>query len=226
MILMKIKFVLLSFGFVLLLSLATSVKAEDSLRGGDDRGSDDRTETPEARLIKTERRLESSESSSRSDRDEGKLRSCQARESAVQTRMGSLVKLTEKMLGTFDSIADKVKKFYTDKVLPTGKSVPNYDELVEEIANKRVMVVANLAAAQGKTDDFSCELDDPKEHLTNFREDMQDLKSDLKEYRTAIKNLIKAVRKLVSEDSLKPSESPESSRSPEPSETPEATTAP
>ncbi len=139
---------------------------------------------------------------------ETSLRSCQAREAAVKTRMESLVRLATTMQEKFDSIATRVKDFYTNKVLPTGKTVSNYDALVADIGAKKAVVQTDLTSAQNKVSAFSCTADDPKGLLTQFRLDMQKVKGDLKNYRTSIKNLIVAVHRVAPspepEESLKP----------------------
>ena len=148
------------------------------------------------------------------------LRSCEARQDAIKTRMDSLVKLATNIEDKFDSIAKRVEDFYTNTVLPSGKSVSNYDALVANISAKKDVVTNDLTDAQTKVAAFSCTTDDPKGLLTQFRIDMQKVKTDLKSYRTTIKNLIVAVRPLA------PSPEPEASESPEASPTPTPTAAP
>lgn len=142
------------------------------------------------------------------------LRSCQAREEAVKNRMTSLTNLVSNIEKVFDSIAARVEAFYSDKVVPSGKTVSNYDTLVADISTKKGIVATDLTTAQSLVNSFNCSSDDPKGLLTQFRIDMQKVKSDLKDYRTSIKNLIVAVKKVA------PSPSPEASESPKPTETP------
>lgn len=140
------------------------------------------------------------------------LRSCQARESAIKTRMESLTNLATNMEKVFDAIATRVENFYT----ASGKTVSNYDTLVADINTKKGTVSTDLAAAQTLVNSFSCTTDDPRGLLTQFRLDMQKVKSDLKAYRTSIKNLIVAVRPLAPEGTG----SPKASESPEPTPKP------
>lgn len=144
------------------------------------------------------------------------LRSCQAKETAVKARMSALVRLATNMEDKFDAIAKRVEDFYTSKVLPSGKSVPNYAALVADIDAKKGIVQTDLTAAQDKVNAFNCTTDDPRGLLTQFRLDMMKVKGDLKAYRTAIKNLIVAVRPLA----------PEATEKPEATKTPEATPTP
>lgn len=124
---------------------------------------------------------------------EAKLRACQAKESAIKKRMKQLIKLATTMQEKFDAIAGRVEEYYASKVVPSGKTVANYDSLVADIQTKKGAVQTALTTAQGHAGSFACDGNDPKGQLTQFREDMQAVKSALKDYRTAIKNLIVAV---------------------------------
>jgi len=128
---------------------------------------------------------------------EAKLKACQNRENAIQTRSKQLTKTAENMLTTFDKIAGRVEQYYTSKIVPAGKTVANYDALVADITSKKTTVQTDLDKATADTAAFSCTGNDPKGQLTQFRTDMQQVKKDLKEYRTAIKNLIVAVRSVT-----------------------------
>ncbi|HKC04723.1 MAG TPA: hypothetical protein VKC54_02535 [Patescibacteria group bacterium] len=144
------------------------------------------------------------------------LRSCEAREAAVKNRMESLLKLAMNMQEKFDAIAQRVEDFYTTTVVPSGKTVPNYDTLVADIAAKKAIVTTDLDVAQVSVNAFSCTGDDPRGLLTSFRLDMQKVKTDLKDFRTTIKNLIVAVKPLAPEAT----EKPEATELPKPTETP------
>lgn len=125
--------------------------------------------------------------------EQGKLRACQAKENSINKRLTSLDNLVVNMESKFDSIANRVEDYYTSKVVPSGKTVSNYDSLVTEIQTKKIAVQTALTKTQTDTSTFTCTSDDPKALLTQYRKDMQDVKSALKEYRTSIKNLIVAV---------------------------------
>ena len=127
----------------------------------------------------------------------GKLKACQVRESAIKTRMAHLTALVTNVIAKFDKHAASVEKYYTDKVVPSGKKVYNYDSLVSDINNKKTAVFSVLTKAQNDVNSFSCSNADPKLAMTQFRKDMQDVKKALKNYRTSIKNLIVAIRSVT-----------------------------
>ncbi len=128
---------------------------------------------------------------------EAKLKTCQNKEAAVRERNDALIKMAENMLIKFDSIAARVKTYYTDKVVPSGKKVSNYDALVADIATKKTVVRSGLDDATTDALAFNCTSDDPKGQLVQFRTRMQAVKQALKEYRTSIKDLIVAVRSVT-----------------------------
>ena len=77
----------------------------------------------------------------------------------------------------------------------------NYDALVSDIDAKKIEAQAALENAKANSTQFTCDSDNPKGQLSDFREDMQAFKTALHEYRAAIKNLIVAVRGVVGEES-------------------------
>lgn len=125
---------------------------------------------------------------------DGKLKACQSKEKAIQKRSVQLIRQTVTMQEKFDKIAARVQTYYTEKAVPAGKVVANYDSLVATIATKKAAVATAIAEAKSHSDGFSCEAEAPKDRLTDFRTDMLAVKAALKEYRTAIKDLIVAVR--------------------------------
>lgn len=128
---------------------------------------------------------------------EARLRVCQARENTITKRMTQLTQLVTTMESKFDAIAQRTEKYYTSKVVPSGKTVVNYDALVAEIQTKKTAVQTALTTAQTNSVGFSCTGNNPKGLLTQFRTDMQAVKKALQNYRTSIKNLIVAVRSVT-----------------------------
>lgn len=140
---------------------------------------------------------------------EAKLKVCQAKENTIKKRTQQLTKLATTMQEKFEAIAGRVEEYYTSKVVPSGKTVANYDSLVADIQTKKGAVQTALTQAQSNAESFACSGDDPKGQLLQFREDMRAVKSALKDYRTSIKNLIVAVRSVTgATERTNPSASP------------------
>ena len=129
---------------------------------------------------------------------DAKLRACQAVSTSVITRSTHLVDLVTQMEKTFTSIADGVEQYYLTKVVPTGKTLPNYDALVADISTKQNSLAPLVQTAQTDASSFSCTGNNPAAQLTQYRTDMQGVLKGLQDYRTAVKNLIVAVRTLPS----------------------------
>ena len=128
---------------------------------------------------------------------EVKLKVCQNRETAIKKRAENLGRLANSMLEKFAAHAQRVEEFYTTKVVPSGKTVANYDSLVADIQTKKAAVQAGVTQAQGSLGSFDCTGNDPKGQLTQYKSNMLAVKSALKDYRTAIKNLIVAIRSAI-----------------------------
>jgi hypothetical protein len=137
-------------------------------------------------------------------------RACQAREAAVKKQLEQLVKLATNMQEVFDRHTQSVEDYYSNTVLPSGKTVSNYTTLVNDISTKKTAVQAAVTKAQSDVAAFSCEGTNPKESVAIFRKDMQAVKQALKNYRTSVKNLVVAVHRVAQVlESPKPSSSPE-----------------
>ncbi len=140
---------------------------------------------------------------------EGRMTACQAREASIKNRMLHLTQLAEGMEENFDKHLERIKAYYTDKVVPSGKTVANYDELLAAVKAQEEVVEDTLKVAEADANAFSCTSGTLKEQTTKFREDMHAVKSALKDYRTAIKNLIVAIRSVTGEENkMSPTEQP------------------
>jgi hypothetical protein len=128
---------------------------------------------------------------------EAKLRVCQRMETAIQKRSARTADRAANMEKVFDSIAARVEAYYTNKLVPQGKTVANYDSLVGNIETKKAAVVVAVSTAQTYAASFNCSGEDPKGQIRAFRGDIQTVIKALKEYRTAVKNLIVALRSVT-----------------------------
>lgn len=128
---------------------------------------------------------------------DNRLKFCENHQDEINKRLTSLGSLVTNMLGKFSAIAVRVEQFYTNKVLPSGKTVPNYQQLVDDVAAKNSAVTLAFSNAQADVKDFKCTAEDPKGQLKLFRTDMQLVKKALQDYRTSIRNLIVAVKSVT-----------------------------
>lgn len=163
--------------------------------------------------------------------ENAKLKTCQNRQAKIESRMASLIRFAENMMEKFDSISTRVQNFYTNKVLPRGKTAPNYDALVADVMAKKDIVADTLTEAQASLDSFTCDTDSPRNLYNQFKTDMQAVKRALHAYRTSIKNLILGVHRISggvgdASASPTPTASPISTESPILTPSPTATPTP
>jgi hypothetical protein len=125
---------------------------------------------------------------------EVQVRACQEKQQVIRTRMENLLRLSSTMTDVFDSIQSRVDEYYQVNVVKYGGSAASYEELVREMKQQRSEVETALQAAGLESNKFSCDNDNPKGSLVNFRKDMQAVKTALKDYRTSVKNFIVAVK--------------------------------
>lgn len=123
-----------------------------------------------------------------------KLQICEKVESKIKNRSVKMVTKAESMVTRFGKIATKVKDYYTNKLLPKGGTIDNYEALVADVAAHEAAVNDAVANAQSGISSFDCDANDPKGRLGNFKVDMQEVKTALKDYRTTIVDLLVAVR--------------------------------
>ncbi len=124
-----------------------------------------------------------------------KLRVCQKHEAVINSIMGRISERGQRRLNVYSTIATRVEDFYTKK----GKTLNNYDELVNEVKSKKD--AAQAAADQVKEDkvDFKCDGTDPKGVASSFKADLKLEIQALHAYQQSIKNLIVGVKSIQSD---------------------------
>lgn len=123
-----------------------------------------------------------------------KLKVCEKKESSISKRSEKLVAKADNIQIRFDRIIEKVDTYYVDVVVPKGVEIENYSDLLANIEDHR-RATANAVGVAGSTaDNFTCEGENPKDQLKQFRTDMKGVISALKGYKTSVVNLIVAVR--------------------------------
>lgn len=141
---------------------------------------------------------------------EVKERTCEARMDNIENRSVKLAERAAKMEENFGAIAGRVETYYTEKLVPAGGTVTNYDALVADIATKKAAVDSALAEAKAKASAFDCtDKEAAKTWVKEYRLAMQKVITALNAYKTSVKNLIVAVRTAAGKVP-KPSASPES----------------
>ncbi len=123
-----------------------------------------------------------------------KLKVCEKREASIQKRSTRLVAKAENIQKRFDRIIEKVDTYYIDVLMLKDVEIENYDELLANVEENRIAAATKLGVAESTASNFTCEGEDPKDQVKQFRTDMKGVISALKGYRKAVVNLIVAVR--------------------------------
>ncbi|MDP2671725.1 MAG: hypothetical protein Q8P13_04700 [bacterium] len=143
--------------------------------------------------------------------DAVKLRVCETRKNIIINRSERLVKRAERQFEIFGLIATRVETFYTDKVLPRGITVPNYDDLKNTITEKKALAQTALDAASQSAESLDCSGTDPKGQIQNFKDDFRAGVKALKSYRRSIRDLIVGVKSAIGKAEKEATSSAESS---------------
>lgn len=133
-------------------------------------------------------------------RKQGRINSCESRIEGIRQRSRMLTQTATTMMEKFQSITQRVEDYYTTKVVPSGMTVENYDELVAAIAAKQAAAQSAVSQATADIEGFSCTDADPRTVMNRYRVHMQEAKKALQEYRTAIRNLIVAIHSVTGTD--------------------------
>ncbi len=175
--------------FPLMITLAPTTLAVNGSNNNGSNGARETTGTPGKREERKQQTI---------DRlTETKLKVCQSKETAIKTRSTHMGDLANTMMEKFDAITTRVETYYTSKVIPSGKTIANYDSLVSDIQTKKDAVQTALTQAQASANSFTCDSNNPREQALQFRKDVQKVIRTLKEYRTSIKNLITAIHSVT-----------------------------
>lgn len=132
---------------------------------------------------------------------EFKIKACEARQANIKRRSEKMIERAEKMQSLFAQMTVRVEEFYQAKALPQGKTVPNYDALISDIAVKNASVTDLFQAVRDDAANFSCDKDRPAEQVLQFNKDMKALIVGLNAYKLSVKNLLVAVKTALGQNS-------------------------
>lgn len=137
-----------------------------------------------------------------------KSRVCEVHAKVINKRATMIVQRTTKMQERLGKVSDAIQKFYTEKLVPDGKTLSNYDSLISSISAKKAALIPLVDEVKNDAQEYSCEADDPRSEFEDYRKDMQALIIGIQEYRKSIKTLLVAVMNLKGGESPTPSLAP------------------
>lgn len=128
---------------------------------------------------------------------EARLKVCEARQKNISNRIKNMQTRAQNIHKAHEKVYALVDKFYTEKLVPNGYTLSNYEDLKAEVAANKANVTTLLESAKTTGEEFDCESEDPKGQADAFHEDMKALVEANKTYKDSIHDFVKAVRDLA-----------------------------
>ncbi len=123
-----------------------------------------------------------------------KLKICEKREASIQRRSTRITAKSENIQKRLDRIIEKVDTYYVDVLVPKDVEIENYSALLGNIEDNRRAAANAVGVAESTATNFTCEGENPKEQIKQFRTDVKGVISALQGYKKSVVNLIVAVR--------------------------------
>lgn len=142
-----------------------------------------------------------------------KERVCENRKEFGAHRLAVVSERVNKLLDHMDGFLTRVEAFYTNKLVPQGIVVANYDSLLADISAKNSALESAISSVQTGSENISCEKGEVKTDLKNFKSTITALEKAMKDYRDSIKKFVQAIRTAAGnfKESSEASESAETS---------------
>lgn len=120
---------------------------------------------------------------------------CETHVRVINLRQKNIIAHAERVQNRLSKLTTAVGKYYTEKLLPQGKTVANYSTLVADVNSKQVALATALDKIKADTEGLTCEKNQAKTQFTTFRTDMQSLLKAFKDYRLSVLQLMQAVKR-------------------------------
>jgi hypothetical protein len=135
---------------------------------------------------------------------------CEAHIQVAKLRESSMAKRANNMNKRLDKIVSMVDTYYTNKLVPQGKIVENYDALLADVNAKKAALDPKVVKVQSDSASLTCENQAARTQFQTFRTDASALISSFKAYRQSVITFVQAVRKASGENvTMSPTLSPE-----------------
>jgi len=125
-----------------------------------------------------------------------KLEVCKKKQDVMKNTMTRMGDRASKHISWLDSVFDKVKTFYAS----SGLTVSNYSELVANVETARSAAVSSQTQLAQYQTEFSCEGNNPKAVIEDFKTQHQSQVDSVKAYKDALKTLITAIKAVAPKD--------------------------
>ena len=150
----------------------------------------------------------------RNPSDDPKSRACEAIKQNLKRQADNTKERVEKFYDQVESIQKRVEEYYTSKLVPAGKTLPNHDALVKDIQDKKALVDDAVRDMQKSVDEATCDVEKPGQTRKVIRGNIKAVVDALQDYKKSLRNFIVAVHKLSSGGQAAPSEAPTATKTP------------
>ena len=120
---------------------------------------------------------------------------CFGRTLAIKNRSSSLIKLINTTVSKFSIITSRIEQYYQNTLLPSGKTLSNYNSLVNTISQNKDNVLAMQTTIDNEYNNFTCSnVNSFKTETQSFNTSLINTLNLLKTYRSSIVTLIVALK--------------------------------
>lgn len=117
---------------------------------------------------------------------------------SVKGREASLIESTSRLIQRLSSLTDSVHSYYVNNLVPDGKTISTYNDMLANVSTKKASAEAALTTLKTNVNAFTCQTGDINTQIATYRSDMQKLVTSVREYTAAVKILVAAVRPIIS----------------------------
>lgn len=128
-----------------------------------------------------------------------KQKACEEHIKVIKIRQSNIAKKSLAMQKRLDNISTLVQKYYTEKLIPQGKIVSNYDVLVSNINTNKTALIPLIDKVKADSTGLSCDKDQQRTQFQTFKTDWQALLKGFGVYRQSVIDLLKAVKGVIGE---------------------------
>lgn len=122
---------------------------------------------------------------------------CQVHVKVIKIREGNIASHAARVESRLNKLTLAVEKYYTETLVPAGKVLPNYDDLVSDVSSKQAALTPLIEKIQADSEGITCDKNQAKAQFTTFRLDMQNLLKAFKSYQLSVLHLMQGVKSVA-----------------------------
>lgn len=126
---------------------------------------------------------------------------CQAHVNNIKNKQLKIAEQGLVMQTRWNAISNGVQKYYTEKLVPNGKTLSNYDALVSDVNAKKEALTPLIDKVKSDSSNLTCDKDQAKTQFDTFKTDWQALLAGIKAYKFSVVALVKGVVSVAGKDS-------------------------